>query len=315
MANYLVRRESFWRFVRRVPQEYADLDKRGIVQQSTKIRVADDPKAIRASQVANNLNAALERYWRDLAESDSAQAVRDYEAAIKAAKRLGISAHISAPVDDDKRIIAELRERIRKLTGERAEDRTSALAVYDAAPKPDITFRQCAERYIEAHRPGWSNPKHAAQWQSTLATYAYPVIGDIAVRKINGNGSTDMILSIWSRSGTPRPKRHHACVVASSKSWIGPRRRLSRGRKPGTLARAPRQALPAKSKIAPVEHHPALPYADVPDFMKRLRAMPGTAARALEFTILTAGRTDEVLGADDPSSTSIRGCGLCRRPA
>ncbi len=298
MANYLVRRESFWRFVRRVPQEYADLDKRGIVQQSTKIRVADDPKAIRASQVANNLNAALERYWRDLAESDSAQAVRDYEAAIKAAKRLGISAHISAPVDDDKRIIAELRERIRKLTGERAEDRTSALAVYDAAPKPDITFRQCAERYIEAHRPGWSNPKHAAQWQSTLATYAYPVIGDIAVRKINGNGSTDMILSIlepiwYTKTETASRLRGR---IEQILDWAKAHD-YREGENPARWRGHLDKLLPAKSKIAPVEHHPALPYADVPDFMKRLRAMPGTAARALEFTILTAGRTDEVLGA------------------
>ena len=70
MPEYLVRRDGFWRFVRRVPKEYAGLDPRGIVQQSTKVRVADDPKAIRAGQVVNNLNAALEHYWRDLAESD-----------------------------------------------------------------------------------------------------------------------------------------------------------------------------------------------------------------------------------------------------
>ena len=87
MADYLVRRGSFWRFCRRVPQEYAELDKRVIVQQSTKIRIADDPKAIRASRKVNDYNLALERYWRDLAEGDSAQAVRDYEAAIKAAKQ------------------------------------------------------------------------------------------------------------------------------------------------------------------------------------------------------------------------------------
>jgi hypothetical protein len=88
MADYLVRRDSFWRFVRRVPQEYANLDKRGIVQQSTKIRVADDPKKIRAGRVANNLNAALERFWRDLAEADSAQAVRDYHAAVDARQEI-----------------------------------------------------------------------------------------------------------------------------------------------------------------------------------------------------------------------------------
>src|SRR5262249_28082034 len=64
MADYLVRRGGFWRFVRRVPKEYADFDKRGIVQQSTKIRVADDPKKMRARKVAGDMNNALERYWR-----------------------------------------------------------------------------------------------------------------------------------------------------------------------------------------------------------------------------------------------------------
>src|SRR5262249_54044991 len=194
MADYLTRRGSFWHFIRRVPLEYAELDKRGFVQQSTKIRIADDPKAIRASRKVNDYNLALERYWRDLAEGDSAQAVRDYEAAIKAAKRL----QIAAPVDDaTKRTIAELLDQIEKLSGNRAEDRASVLAVYDAAPKPDITFRQCAERYIDAHRAGWNNHKHAAQWQSTLAMYAYPVIGDMPVKKIGSNGDgTDLMLKI-----------------------------------------------------------------------------------------------------------------------
>jgi integrase-like protein len=87
-------------------------------------------------------------------------------------------------------------DRIQKLTGNRAEDRASVLAVYDAAPKPDITFKQCAERYIEAHKAGWKNAKHAAQWASTLETYAYPVIGGIPVNKIGSNGGTDMVLKV-----------------------------------------------------------------------------------------------------------------------
>jgi len=194
MADYLVRRGGFWRFVRRVPKEYADFDKRGIVQQSTKIRVADDPKKMRARKVAGDMNSALERYWRDLTESDQAQAVRDYEAARNAARKL----RLPGPIDDaTKRTIAELLDRIEKLSGNRAEDRAAVLAVYDAAPKPDITFRQCAERYIEAHRPGWSNLKHAAQWPATLANYAYPVIGSVPVKKICANGDgTDLIMKV-----------------------------------------------------------------------------------------------------------------------
>ena len=62
---------------------------------------------------------------------------------------------------------------------------------------PTITFRQCAKKYIEAHQSGWSNPKHAAQWQATLATYAYPVIGNLPVKKIGANGDgTDLVMKI-----------------------------------------------------------------------------------------------------------------------
>src|SRR5215472_6704060 len=289
MADYLVRRGGFWRFVRRVPKEYADFDKRGIVQQSTKIRVADDPKKMRARKVAGDMNSALERYWRDLTESDQAQAVRDYEAARNAARKL----RLPGPIDDaTKRTIAELLDRIEKLSGNRVEDRASVLAVYDAAPKPDITFRQCAERYIEAHRAGWS-AKHGAQWPATLTAYVYPVIGDMPVKKIGGNGDgTDLMLKIlepiWhTKTETAARIRGRIESILDWAKARGYRDGENAARWKGHLDKL----LPARSKVAPVRHHAALPYADVPGFMKKLRAVSGTAARALEFTILTACRT------------------------
>jgi integrase len=295
MADYLTRRGSFWHFIRRVPLEYAELDKRGFVQQSTKIRIADDPKAIRANRKANDYNLALERYWRDLAEGDSAQAVRDYEAAIKAARRL----QISAPIDDaTKRTLAEVLDRIEKLSGNRVEDRASVLAVYDAAPKPDITFRQCAERYIEAHRAGWS-AKHGAQWPATLTAYVYPVIGDMPVKKIGGNGDgTDLMLKIlepiWhTKTETAARIRGR---IESILDWAKARGYRD-GENPARWKGHLNQMLVAKAKIAPVKHHEAMPYEKVPAFVKRLRTMSGTAASALEFTILTASRTAETLKA------------------
>jgi integrase len=296
MADYLVKRGGFWRFVRRVPKEYAALDPRGIVQQSTKVRVADDPRAIRARTVANGLNDALEGYWRNLVESDSAQAVRDYEAARTAARKIGVSEPIA---DAAKRTIAELLDRIEKLTGKRADDRASVLAVYDAAPKPGITFRQCAEQFIEAHKPGWSNPKHAAQWTATLKTYAFPIIGDIAVDKIGSNGDgTDLIMKVlrpiwYTKAETASRVRSRIENILDWAKAHGYRDGENPARWKGHLDKL----LPNRSKIAPVKHHPALPYGDVPDFMVKLRAMEGTAARALEFAILTAGRTSEIVGA------------------
>ena len=296
MADYLVKREGMWRFVRRVPLEYAKLDPRGIVQQSTKVRIADDPRAVRARQVANGMNAALETYWRDLAESDSAQAVRDYEAARHAARRMRLSEPIA---DAAKRTIAELLERIEKLEGKRADDRPSVLAVYDAAPKPSITFQQCAESYIEAHRPGWSNPKHAAQWAATIETYAYPTLGNVAVDKIGSNGDgTDLILKvlqpIWYAKTTTAARVRGR--IESVLDWAKARGYRD-GENPARWKGHLDKLLPATAKVRPVKHHAALPYADVPSFMAKLRKMEGTPARALEFTILTAGRTSEIVKA------------------
>jgi integrase len=296
VADYLVKREGMWRFVRRVPLEYAKLDPRGIVQQSTKVRIADDPRAVRARQVANGMNAALETYWRDLAESDSAQAVRDYEAAKYAARRMRISEPRS---DAATRTIAELLERIEKLEGKRADDRASVLAVYDAAPKPSITFRQCAESYIEAHRPGWSSPKHAAQWAATLEDYAYPMLGNVAVDKIGSNGDgTDLILKvlqpIWYAKTTTAARVRGR--IESILDWARARGYRD-GENPARWKGHLDNLLPATAKVRPVKHHAALPYADVPGFIAKLRTMEGTSARALEYIILTAGRTSEILKA------------------
>ena len=296
MPEYVVRRNGFWRFVRRVPKEYAQLDPRGIVQQSTNVRIADDPKAIRARRRVSELNGALEAYWRDLVEGDSAQALRDYDAACKSARKLGLS----APVDDaSKRTIAELLDRIEKLSGNRADDRAAVLAVYDAAPRPDITFRQCAKRYIEAHQPGWKNVKHAAQWQSTLQTYAYPVLGSVPVKTISANDDgTALVMKVlepiwYSKTETASRVRGRIEAILDWAKARGYRDGENPARWKGHLDKL----LPGKSKLAPVKHHAALPYFDIPEFMTKLRAALGTAARALEFTILTAARTSEVLGA------------------
>jgi integrase len=296
MADHLVRRGSLWRFVRRVPKEYAHLDRRVIVQHSTKVKVADDPRGARARRVADQLNEALERYWRELAESDHVQALADYEAARNAARRLRIPEPIADPAQ---RTIAELLERIAKLEGKLAEDRHAVLAVYDAAPKPSLTFKQCAEQYIDGHRAGWKSAKHLTEWQSTLANYVYPILGNLTVDKIGGNGDgTDLVMRvlqpIWhSKTETASRVRGRMELVLDWAKARGYREGENPARWKGHLDKL----LPAPGKVAPKEHHPAMPYKDVPAFMQKLRARKGVAARALEFTILTAGRTSEILEA------------------
>lgn len=305
MAQYLVRRGGFWRFVRRVPMEYLKLDNRGIVQRSTGIRIVDDPRAVRAREVVAQYNAELERYWRDLSESDSvdAQALRNHKAAMNAARKLNLSPPIN---DAAQRTIAELLDRIEKLTAQLPENLTpenraakaASMAVYDAAPKPPLTFKQCATRYIESQKAGWKNGKHAKQWSATLATYAYPIIGDVKVDRMTNSVGTDLIMKvidpIWqTKTETANRVRGRIEAVLDWAKAHGYRDGENPARWRGHLEKL----LPKRSKVAPVKHFPAMPYADVPDFMKKLREQKGTAARALEFAILTAARTSEVTGA------------------
>jgi len=89
MSDYLIRRGLFWTFFRRVPADYTDVDRRGIVAKSTKIRVADDPDRQRARRVAERFNTALEAYWRDLAAGQALGARQRFREATTRARRLG----------------------------------------------------------------------------------------------------------------------------------------------------------------------------------------------------------------------------------
>lgn len=156
------------------------------------------------------------------------------------------------------------------------------------------TFRQVADDLIKSKESGWRNAKHRYQWRATLETYAYPVFGDLPVAEVD----TDLVLKalepIW-RSKTETASRLRGRIeavldYARVKGYRqGPNPALWRGH----LS----HLLPAPSDVQTIQHQPALPYAEMPAFMARLRERDGTSARALEFVILTAARTGEVLGA------------------
>ena len=300
MADYLTRRDGFWRYSRRVPNAFADFDKREIVQLSTGIRVTDDPRGIAATKKAVEINSAVEKQWHDLANGiDSAKAKQEYDSAVRVAKRFGFS----APIDDPtQRSVPELLARIERLEGllkdqtiSHDDKRSLVMATYDTAPKPQITFRECAEQYIEAHKAGWKNHKHLTQWQNTLATYVYPVIGSLPVKDIDGNGTgTKLILKvlepIWrTKAETASRVRNRIELVLNWAKTMDYRSGENPARWRGHL----KNLLPGTGSIASKKHHPAMPYADVSDFMKKLRAIDNVAARALEFTVLCAARTNE----------------------
>jgi integrase len=157
-----------------------------------------------------------------------------------------------------------------------------------------LTFKDAATAYISAHRTGWRNPKHIWQWGATLTTYANPIIGDLSVQAIDTTLVLKVLEPIWpAKPETASRLRGRIEAVLDWATVRGYRKGENPARWRGHLSKL----LPARSKVRKVKHHTALPYADLPDFLVALRTQRGIAARALEFTILTAARTGEAIGA------------------
>jgi integrase len=157
-----------------------------------------------------------------------------------------------------------------------------------------ITFSDCAERYIAAHGIGWRNSKHRQQWTNTLKSYAYPVIGDLPVAAIDTGVVMQVLEPIWTTKTETASRLRGR--IESILDWATARRHRQ-GENPARWRGHLDQLLPARSKVAPTEHHQALPYAELPAFMAQLRDQAGTAARCLELAILTATRSGETRGA------------------
>jgi integrase len=160
-----------------------------------------------------------------------------------------------------------------------------------------MTFRQCAEAYIDAHRKSWKNDKHAVQWPTTLATYAYPIFGDLPVQSIDVALVTKALEPIW-RDKTETASRVRGRIEAVL-DWATVRG-YRHGDNPARWRGHLDKLLPARAKVKRVEHHAALPYAEIGSFMAQLREQDGMSGLALQFLILTATRTSEVLNATWP---------------
>lgn len=157
-----------------------------------------------------------------------------------------------------------------------------------------ITFRACAEKFIAAHKDGWKSEKHASQWEATLEAYAYPKIGNLSVAAIDRGLVMQVIEPIWkTKTETANRVRGRIESILDYARAMDFRQGDNPARWRGHLD----QLLPARSKVAPVKNHAALSYSKIPAFMGKLREKDGVSARALEFTILTAARTGEAIGA------------------
>jgi integrase len=157
-----------------------------------------------------------------------------------------------------------------------------------------VTFDACAAAYIEAHESRWRNAKHRDQWRNTLSTYASPVFGSLPVQAVDVGLVTRALEPIWQTK--PETASRLRGRIEQILDWATVRG-YRQGDNPARWRGHLDKLLPARSKIREVEHHAALPYDEIADFLAALRSQEGIAARALEFLILTAARTGEVIEA------------------
>jgi integrase len=188
----------------------------------------------------------------------------------------------------------EEAERCRKLLKQGRdpiEARNAKHAAQQTQKAKSVTFESCATRYMAVHEAGWRNAIHRRQWRNTLATYVYPVIGNLPVDAIDTGLVTQIIEPIWAeKNETASRVRGRIEKILDWAKVNGYRTGENPARWQGHL----NHLLPERKKVHKVVNQPALPWEKIPEFMAELRLQKGIAARALEFTILTAARSGEV---------------------
>ena len=194
----------------------------------------------------------------------------------------------------DARVKATEARRLRLAGVDPINARDDALGKARLEAARSITFKDAAERYMEAHKAGWRNAKHADQWRNTLSAYVYPVFGALPVQGVDVALVMKVLEPIWATK--PETASRVRGRIESILDWASARGyRL--GENPARWRGHLENLLPRRSRVRKVKHHPALPYGEVGAFMVGLRRQEGTATSALEFLILTACRTGEVIGA------------------
>jgi integrase len=205
--------------------------------------------------------------------------------------------HAAIPLKDATEAAGQLLKLVRSgvdplAQRQQAEAAAKSTAQADAAAAK--TFRDATAEYVQAFGASWGNPKHAKQWETTLRTYAFPAFGDMATADIETAHVLAALQPIWTtKTETAARVRGRIEAVLNYATTAGWRTGDNPARWRGHLS----NLLASKAKVAPVEHHAALPWVGVGGFVASLRNQAGIGAQALQFAILTAARTGEVIGA------------------
>ncbi len=209
------------------------------------------------------------------------------------AREMGLGPFPDVSLAEARDAAAEARRQLRAGVDPLAA-RDAARQATKAARAAELTFAQVVDRYLAAHQAGWRNEKHRTQWRTTLDTYAAPVMGALPVAAVETGHVMQVLEPIWTTkpetASRLRGRVEAVLDYATARGWRS-------GDNPARWRGHVANLLPRRSKVRAVEHHAALPWAEVGAFLARLREMHSMSARCLEFVILTAVRSGEALGA------------------
>jgi integrase len=175
---------------------------------------------------------------------------------------------------------------------ERQEAVVAANAEKRAERAAAVTFEAMAEIYLTTKERSWRNAKHRQQWGNTLKTYVFPVLGDMRVGDIETSHVLRVLEPIWDKKAETASRVRGRIEAILDAARV---REYRTGENPARWRGHLAQILPARTKLSR-GHHKAAPYDEVPKILKALRSHRAVGALALEFTILTAARTGEVIG-------------------
>jgi integrase len=206
---------------------------------------------------------------------------------------MGLGSYPAISLAAARELAAECRKHVKQGI-DPIERRRADRAARSVDAAKTLSFDNCALEYVKEHEPGWRNAKHRAQWTSTLQSYVSPVFGKLPVAAIDVGMVLRALKPIWNtKPETASRLRGRIEAVLDWAAVHGYRGRENPARWKGNL----QGALPNRAGKRLVEHLPALPYAEIAAFMAALRERNERTAPALEFTILTAARSGETLGA------------------
>lgn len=205
-------------------------------------------------------------------------------------REMGLGSYPDVTVPDAK--AKALRHRVEIIDGrcplaEKQAHRAARPAVHA------LTFRAVADRYLAAHEAAWRHPKQAVQWTNSLATYAYPVMGELPIGRVTTAEVMLAIEPIWhtkpETASRVRGRIEAILDYATARHW---RQGDNPARWRGHIA----ALLPSRDRVKPSEHFAAVPWRELPALWTTLRGKSEISAIALRFTLLTCVRTNEALG-------------------